>query len=267
MKNIVVFPFIILAAFTCVLILFFLTPSPALAETRYVSGVIMVNIRDTNKKNYNVLASVETGDKVDVLEEQNHFSRVRTKDNVEGWLPSQYLKKDPPSVETIEKLKKEIVDLKKEKNQLESGEHPDNAKNIVDNAAYEKNIDSLKSQNEQLTANNKELLKKLQEKEASAKGNLGEKDAVALKKKIAALQIQLDTLRENSQNVVKLAKERESLQFKVANLRSDLVQTRELNEKLKKDKMLHWFFAGAAVFFLGFLSSRIFIRKKSKLTF
>jgi lysozyme family protein len=88
-----------------------------------------------------------------------------------------------------------------------------------------------------------------------------------LKKKIVSLQNDLDTLRKNSQNVVKLAKERESLKFKVANLRSDLIQTRERNEKLEKDKMLHWFFAGAAVFFLGFLSSRIFIRKKNKLTF
>ncbi len=267
MKKPFVFPFFILALLFCILIFLVLTPLSSIAETRYVSGVIMVNIRDTNEKDYKVLTSVETGDQVDVLEEQNHFAKVRTKDNVEGWLPIQYLKKDQPSIGTIDKLKKEIVDLKKEKDRLESEKNPVNAKSVVDNTPYEQTIAFLKSKNEQLSASNKELLEKLQEKKAPQNGNPVGKEAEALKKQIISLQNQLDTLRKNSKNVVELAKERESLKLKVANLQSDLAKTRERNEKLEKEKMMHWFFAGAAVFFFGFLSSKIFVRKKSKLSF
>jgi SH3 domain protein len=270
MKKTSVFHFFIQAVPVFILVSSFFVPLASNAETRYISGVIVVNIRNTNEEQYKVVDSVETGDQVDVLEEKGRFAKVKTKHDIEGWVPKQYLRKDAPAVETIVKLKEELADLKKKNDELEAGKASagsDTVLNDQQKETYDQTIDSLKSENKRLVEDNQKLLKSIQEKETAATENQDGKEAEKLKEKVTLLQNQLDVLKKNSQNIIQITKERDRLKVEAATLQSDLAGSRELNKKLEMDRMLHWFFAGAAVFFLGFLTSKIFARKKSKLTF
>lgn len=272
MKKPFVFPFLLLILFLIFSSYLFCTSQSANAETRYVSGVIVVNLRNTNEEKYKVLDSVESGDKVEVLEEKGRFAKVKTKDNIEGWLPIQYLKKGEPAIETIARLKDEIADLKMKNDHLEAGNVPAGSRHAAamdeqEKKTYEKNIESLKAENNRLLEDNQNLLKTLQKKDAISETAIEGKQLTNLKEKVAILQNQLEILRKNSKNVIQITKERDRFAAEVATLQSDLTQSRDLNKKLEKDKMLHWFFAGAIVFFLGFLTSKLFVRRKSKLSF
>lgn len=238
--------------------------------TKYISGVIVVNIRDTDSKNYKKIGSVDTGAQVEVIEVQGHFAKVKTKDNIVGWVPLQYLSNDPPAVATIARLKDELAAAKNENAEQSSNDSSSVDKSIADEQkqSYEKQIESLKSQNSRLLQDNQKLIKMIQEKNESAKTVAGgNKKTVDLKQQVASLQKQLETLRKNSKNIIQITDERDRLTREASSLQSDLVSSRERNKKLEKEYRLHWFLAGAAVFFLGFLSSKLFFRRKSKLSF
>ena len=109
MKKISIFKILIPPSFF--LLLFCLFAGSLQAETRFVSGIIVVNIRDSIEKQSKIIGTVKTGDQVELLEEGNNFSRVKTKDLIEGWVPSHYLHAEMPTAETIIKLKEELVIL------------------------------------------------------------------------------------------------------------------------------------------------------------
>ncbi len=236
------------------------------AETKYVSGVIVVNLRDTYTKDFKTLATVETGEQVQILEEKGHFAKVKTKDNIEGWIPIQYLRNDVPAAETIAKLKEQIATLQKGNERTA----PETITGATDEQkkSYEQTIDSLKSDNSHLLEDNKRLLKLVQNKSDTPQPSIDDnKETEVLQQKVISLQNQLDTLSANSKNIIAITKERDRSAAEVVSLQTELVKIRQINKTLETDRMLHWFLAGAAVFFLGFLSSKLFTRKKSKLSF
>lgn len=60
------------------------------AEVMYVS-VPQANLRDRVSAVYNKVATVQEGDKVEVLEKQKRFIHVKTADGKDGWLELRYL--------------------------------------------------------------------------------------------------------------------------------------------------------------------------------
>ncbi len=242
-------------------------PLSSQAATKYISGTIVVHVRDTTKKDYKTLAKVQTGDQVEVLEEKGYMAKIKTKNDVEGWIPSQYLKNSPPAQEIIAQLKEELAQLKKEKdiNQVATSSDS-NGLTGKQVSEYKNKINILESENSRLLEDNRKLLAAFQEKQGMPNENTGKEKSV-LEKKLISLQNRLATLTKTPDNVVQLVKERDHLKKQVSSLRYDLTKIQEKNKKLEMNKMLHWFFAGAAVFFLGLLSSKFWGRKKSKLTF
>ena len=247
------------------------SPDSVKAETKFVSGMIVVNVRDSSEKQSKVIGTVKTGDYVEVLEENSSYSRVKTKDLLEGWVPSHYLHAEVPTTETITKLKEEVVALKKKNDQLVSnqtttihdGELQDDQRKKLNQA-----LDSLKMENKRLFEDNQKLLRTIQDNERSVQTRISETvEAEALKEKVASLQNKLETLTNNSKNIINITDERDNLAGQVETLRTEAARNTLLNQKLESDKMFSWFFAGAAVFFVGLLSSKIFTRRKNKLTF
>jgi hypothetical protein len=59
-------------------------------EVNYVSAV-QATLRDQVATIYNRVGTVKNGDRVEVLEREKRFSRVRTTDGVEGWIEQRYL--------------------------------------------------------------------------------------------------------------------------------------------------------------------------------
>jgi SH3 domain protein len=249
---------------------FSLIPCNAHAETKFISGLLVIGIRDSVEKPYKNIGTVRTGDQVEILEENNHFSRIRTKNNIEGWIPEQFLQTEAPTIDNITKLKEEIAALKKKNEQLanqtihpvEGGLNEDQRKTLT------LSIDSLKTDNKRLLEENHKLLVLTQDHERSLQTLTTEQgEAGILKEKIASLQNKLDVLTSNSKDIINITKDRDSLAGEIESVRTELAKARELNQAREGENILYWFFAGAAVFFIGMLSGKVFTRKKNKLSF
>jgi hypothetical protein len=74
-------------------------------EVNYVSAV-QATLRDQVATIYNRVGTVKNGERVDVLEREKRFSRVRTADGVEGWIEQRYLV-DQQTYDGLQKLTKE----------------------------------------------------------------------------------------------------------------------------------------------------------------
>ena len=77
--------------FFIVLTPFFLI-SQSKAETRYVSDLLYINIKDKLEKPYQVVAKVKSNDPLIILEENDTYAKVETEAKQVGWIAKQYLK-------------------------------------------------------------------------------------------------------------------------------------------------------------------------------
>jgi SH3-like domain-containing protein len=71
-------------------------------EVNYVSAV-QATLRDQVATIYNRVGTVKNGERVEVLEREKRFSRVRTADGIEGWIEQRYLV-DQPTYDALQKL-------------------------------------------------------------------------------------------------------------------------------------------------------------------
>jgi uncharacterized protein YgiM (DUF1202 family) len=257
--------------FLFLLAIFSIFSNYAYAETKYISGVLVVNVRDNFAKPYKYIGKVRTGDEVEILEERNRFVLIKTKDNMEGWIPANSVQSDPPKNESNTKLKEEISLLKKKIDQYSSNQGNNNSVGSMgedEKISYIQSINSLKTENKKLLEENQKLSRMAQDFEKSTQSqNLEKSDVGLLREKIATLQNQLDILTNNSKDIINISKERDTLVSEIEPLRTELTRMKEINQKLEAQKMMYWFFAGAAVFLIGMLSSKIFTRRKKKLSF
>jgi len=74
-------------------------------EVNYVSAV-QATLRDQVATMYNRVGTVKNGDRVEVLEHEKRFSRVRTAAGIEGWIEQRYLV-DQQTYDGLEKLTRE----------------------------------------------------------------------------------------------------------------------------------------------------------------
>ncbi len=74
-------------------------------EVNYVSAV-QATLRDQVATIYNRVGTVKNGERVEVLEREKRFSRVRTGDGIEGWIEQRYLV-DQATFDALQKLTKE----------------------------------------------------------------------------------------------------------------------------------------------------------------
>jgi Bacterial SH3 domain/GW (Gly-Tryp) dipeptide domain len=74
-------------------------------EVNYVSAA-QATLRDQVATAYNRVGTVKNGDRVEVLEREKRFSRVRTESGIEGWIEQRYLV-DQTTYDTLQKLTRE----------------------------------------------------------------------------------------------------------------------------------------------------------------
>jgi SH3 domain protein len=79
-----------------VLGLFGLGAEPADAASAWVKGEVRLNVRTGPSNEYRILGELHTGDKVEVLENGQGWTRIRSGDR-EGWVPEGYLQDEPPA--------------------------------------------------------------------------------------------------------------------------------------------------------------------------
>jgi len=90
-----------------------LSRAAGMGETRYVTDILIVSLREGPGNEYSVVRTVKTDMAMEVIEEQGSFVKVRTESGEEGWISKQYLTINTPKSILMNNLNKEIAPLKK----------------------------------------------------------------------------------------------------------------------------------------------------------
>ena len=217
-----------------------LTLSPATvrsahADTRYVTDMLVLSLREGPGSEYNVIRTLRSDAPVEVLEENETYLRVRTEEGEEGWVPKQYISSNTPKPVIIAGLRKEVGQLESRVEELEKGRTL--------------------------------LLEKLKAtRESTSKSR---EEAFSAKNEIKQLAEKYDKLVSQSKNVVELVAERDRVKtandgLRTANdeLKAEIEDLKQDNESLIRRQILAWFLAGGGVFFVGLIVGKLSRKKK-----
>ena len=206
-----------------------LLATSALADTRYVSDVLVITVRTGQGTNYQIIETLRTGTKVEVLEDGSKYLKIRTPRGNEGYALKQYISSSTPKAVQIEQLNAKIAALQAE---LTKQEEVAQTKMAEANSSEEENS-SLATQLE------------------------------AARNSLHKVQDDYELLLKNSQNVISLSEDNERLLEQNKQLNNELVVLREENSDFHRSNMIQWFLAGGGVFFFGWLIGKI-SRKKQR---
>ena len=88
------------------------------ARSMYVRDWITVSVRSAPYENSQSLANASTNDMVEVLEEGDGWTRVKTQGGIEGWVQSRYLSPQPPRTLLAHQLEERLKSLQEENTRL-----------------------------------------------------------------------------------------------------------------------------------------------------
>ena len=222
-------------------VLFFVTAGSA--DTRYVHDILIVDVRDTMGKQYKVLATVKTGDSVEVLEESKHFVKVKTGKGIVGYVAKQYINKQVPKKTIISNLQAETRQLNKkiallhsDKENLESklqaiSAQNDSTKKELGNTT--KDLEGAYKQIETYSLKNKQLqdrvnvLEKVEEEKEQLQSQVKK-----LEPRITALQERYDQVLENNKEAAEIITERDALQDRLITVQADMEFLQDKHQQL-----------------------------------
>lgn len=142
-----------------------LIPATVIAESIYVSDHLVITIRSGKGTQYQIIKTAPSGTKLEVLEETDEgYTFIRTPDQIEGWVRTQYLTKEPIAKVRLERAEARLAKLS-EQNKLLKAE-----------------LKSLRGKTSELSEQNKSL--------SGSSKSLDEE--LARLKEVAARPIQLD---------------------------------------------------------------------------
>lgn len=221
---------------------------------RYISDVLVINIRDQMEKPYSVVGVVRSGDPVRIVEEQENYYKIETADKKLGWIGKQYLNKELPDSLIVQQLRHEIADLKKQLAAMPATES-------TTGTDAEKDPDKTCSGLQQKLSEAEKHIQLLQEqkerKPATTPGSASSETLSQLQDQNLDMTKQLE---QTSQRYNLLVAEYEKRGKEIAQLHNSIAKQDDTTR-------FFWFGSGAAVFFLGLLAGKTASRKKNKLMY
>lgn len=240
----------------------FFSAGNCMAETRYISDILIINIRDNIERPFRVVTTVQSNDPVTILEEQGKYLRVKTEDGHSGWISAQYVKTQIPKSIIVQNLQAELEKLKSAQRAsglLEFEQLADFASmpSAEEYSQLQAERDALIAEIEALQTRLEHSTSEPKDTEDTTHSELQENYEYLLEDQTAMTETNriLQEERTNLQSpLLAQIAEKESL---VSEL------TRE-NEQLKKKQGIYWFCTGATVFLAGLLAGKVFGRRKTR---
>lgn len=127
----------------------------SLAETRYVTDLLRLNLHEQPQSQGEIIKTVISGDPLVILERQPGYSKVRTADGVIGWTKSAYLVDEKPPRLIVAQLEKKVAQLKKQ-----TGKARDEKKLALKDADKYKKMLAANKQSSESTSTEIEMLRK-----------------------------------------------------------------------------------------------------------
>jgi len=200
----------------------------AMAETRYVSDRLEIQMRAGKGTQFRILRSLPSGTPLEVLEvdKENGYSRVREPGGVEGWVLNHLLMSGPSARDRLARAEKKLARLELENNKLKAS------------------------------------LAKLRK----AKGST-DKQRSTLEKENQKLSQELERIRRTASSALAIDAENRELKSRIVAYERQTQSLQQENESLKDRTARDWFMVGAGVILLGMIIGlvipRIRWRKKS----
>ena len=85
----------------------FVPAGAVLAETAYVTDTLRVGVRPTPDSHATPTGVIKTGMRLQLLESSNGYVRIKTEDDLEGWVKDSYIVTTPPAMITLQKLQQQ----------------------------------------------------------------------------------------------------------------------------------------------------------------
>lgn len=92
----------------------FTAPKNSFAKTMYVKPMQELAVRRGQGLKYKIIAMVEAGTAVEVLEQTDGYARIRLNSGKEGWLLTRFLDNNIPAEQILEKTLQENSQLKEQ---------------------------------------------------------------------------------------------------------------------------------------------------------
>ncbi|TFG93934.1 MAG: TIGR04211 family SH3 domain-containing protein, partial [Myxococcales bacterium] len=92
--------------------------STAAAARSWVKGDVLLNVRTGPGSEHRPLGAITTGDPVEILDQSNGWTQVRSDAVGEGWIPSGFLQEEPPAVVRLEQVEAEATTLRQRVDEL-----------------------------------------------------------------------------------------------------------------------------------------------------
>jgi len=93
---------------------------PAIAEKRYVSDELWINLRSGPAGDFRIIKTLKSGSHLRFIEEntEQNFTKVATDKGLEGWVPTRFLVEQPIAFERLILTKQELKKTKDDLSEL-----------------------------------------------------------------------------------------------------------------------------------------------------
>lgn len=192
----------------------------------YVSDKLEAPLRNGPGTQYRIVGMLRSGDRVEVLSEQEGWSHVRLVSGTsarEGWILSRYLMNREPWENKVQELELENAQLRETASPM--------AKELRD-----------------IKAINAKLQAELEEKTRKAE----------------KLQKDYEALRKEASDFLALQERFETVRSDLLRVENELTKTTEENELLRSSHNHRWFLMGAGVLLLGLLIGLMFGKREKR---
>lgn len=242
--------------FFCILFIFYqifpqiAASNPEQDTVRYISDVLVINIKNNLEKPYEVIGSVQSDDQVQVIEQKGNFCKIQTTDGKQGWIGKHYLKSEVPKTILIKQLRQEISDLKTQYNLKQPA--------VPDTATIGQPAIAPPCQEIQIKLTDAEKL--IAQLQADLKAQQNPPPVPSTKASESAIEtssLSTEQLEQTPENFALLVSEYDKRGKKISELQ-DIISKKDDHTRFL------WFAAGALVFLFGMLSGRTTNRKKGK---
>jgi len=195
----------------------------AFAETKYVIDQIVITLRSGQSNQHQILRTLPSGTKMEVLETGDKYSRVSLADGTEGWVLNQYITSTPIAKHRLAAVQKKLAGLEAENARL---------------------LAEFEAKNARL----KEELATTSSKESDIS-----EQYVKLKKEDEKLNKELNRLRRVAAKPLQLENENTRLKKQLLELENEHELVQQENQMLRDSAEREWFLTGAGVIILGII--------------
>lgn len=135
-----------------------------MAETIYVTDSLKLKLRTIASNDGEVVTSLDSGQKLTLLEKQKSFTRVKTNGGKEGWIQSWFLTDKPPATYIINSVTKENEILTQKLADANAKLKNFDSETVRENETLKGTVSTLSGKTRNLTATRDDLEKELDAK-------------------------------------------------------------------------------------------------------